>query len=268
MFKKFVRVLTVVVIFAMLFSNISFAISDKKPELTPSQKQMIREQIQNQKDFYKTIKTVEKHVKRNGDGTLEIKGTPKVKKEYLDTIKTNMAEINKLIKEGVLETDNNLRVYSNENYIQKGNLRNNKDNYVDYDVFFEDIEKAERTLDINIGNKTVSVGINGNAVYADSYSPPVGLYAYWWGWELALDEYATQILVKGLNAGAGASAIVAACSAAGIITAGAAVPAAIISAVLWFDGGYIDLIDYIGGNKGVYFRSYFYVTTPYIWYRS
>ena len=117
MFKKFVRVLTVVVIFAMLFSNISFAISDKKPELTPSQKQMIREQIQNQKDFYKTIKTVEKHVKRNGDGTLEIKGTPKVKKEYLDTIKTNMAEINKLIKEGVLETDNNLRVYSNENYI-------------------------------------------------------------------------------------------------------------------------------------------------------
>ncbi|QSZ27672.1 hypothetical protein ACETAC_01850 [Aceticella autotrophica] len=274
--KRKIRIFTTLLIFCLLFTNFSFVIADNKQELTKSQKEMVNKQINNAIEFYKTIKYLEKYVKRNSDGTFEIKGNsenmnPQIKPIYLESIKANMKEINKLIKQGILTTDNKLRVYANDKYIRKGNIESKKDNYIDYDIFFKNVIEENNNLNelsINLGKKTLNMGFNNNKAYADSYSPPVGLYYYWWGCELALNEHATQVLINGLNTGAAGAAVVAACAAAGIITSPAAIPAGLVSAILWFDNAYIALVDSIGGNKGVYFVSYLYVTSPLVWHRA
>lgn len=257
--KKFTRVLATVLVVTFLLSNMSFAVTDTKHQ------ELLQTQVNNEKDFYKTIKAVEKSVQRNTDGTFEIKGTPNVQAEYLTIIKTNMLEINKLIQAGILETDSNLRVYADEKYILKGNLKTNKANYVDYDVFFKDTQKS--SLNVSLGRQTVSLSLNGNVSYADSYQPPVGAYYYWWGYMVSMDERTTQLVINQIYMGAGAAGIAGVFCSEGIITWPGALPAFVFSGILTIGAAYMSWIDAYGGNHGVYIDVYAYAA-PWIWYRS
>lgn len=178
-----------------------------------------------------------------------------------------MSNVNSLIHKGTLSTDENYRVYSKKD-IKKGNLESNKNKYIEYDIFFKDAFTSNQKISVEVGEKTYSLSFNDNIARADSYSPPVGLYFYWWGWQLSLSEYATQVLINGLNTGAAATAVAAALQAAGIISAGSGAITAIVSAVLWLGSAAIGLADSMGGFKGVYFRGLYAPPVYYIWARS
>ncbi|OPH58925.1 hypothetical protein BC351_21525 [Paenibacillus ferrarius] len=251
-------------VFAMIltltFNSLTFASSPTN--------QQEKANIKQQKELYKAIKEIEKNnLKRKSDGTFEITGKPKVEQEILDNLKLSMNNVNKLVNEGYFSTDENFRVYSKKD-IKKGNLESNKTDYVEYDTFFKDALKSDEEISLEVGEKTYSLSFNDNVAKADSYSPPIGFYQYWWGWQLSLSEYATAVLVNGLNAGAGTAAVAAALQAAGIITVGSALITGIVSAVLWFGSSAIGLADSIGGFKGVYFRGLYTPPVFYLWARS
>lgn len=256
---KRLRIVSLVLATSLLFSSVSFAVVDKTAS----------NQIKEEKEFYKAIKMIEKKVVRNEDGTFEFEKDLKISGKYFDSISQGMSEINSLILDGYLETDDNLRVYSNEKYVLKGNNKNNKAEYVKYDVFFEEFTKNNSIEVIEIGDSVLNIDIAGNTSYADSYSPPVGLYFYWWGWNLAIDNDTTLDLIDLMNVGAGASAIAGLLAAEGIISSPAALPLGITSGVLWIGSAVINFTNRHGGYKGVYFRGLYSVPPVYyIWARS
>lgn len=258
MFKKF-RFISLVLVAVLLVSNISMAAAPKTEVNL----------IQEKKEFYKTIKEMEKYLVRNEDGTLNVTKIPNGNAEYIESILSGMAEINEQILNGYLESDENLRIYANEDYILKGNIRSNKENYVEYDVFFEDAIEFDSIELVEFNETSLILDFTDNEVHADSYSPPVGLYFYWWGWELAIDNATTLDIIDVMNIGAGSAAIAAILQAEGIITAPSALVTEVISGVLWIGGAAINLINRNGGNKGVYFRGLYSVPPLYYcWARS
>ncbi|KQO18202.1 hypothetical protein [Paenibacillus sp. Leaf72] len=258
--KRISLALSLILFFTLFLNSFSFA-------ATPIDSS-VKENIQYQKDLYTAIKEIEENnLNRNPDGTFEIIGEPSVEQEILDHLVVSVHNINDLIESGNLVTDESFRVYSTGD-IQKGNLETNKTVYVEYDIFFEDVINRDQGISVEMGETNYSLSFNGNTVHADSYNPPVGLYFYWWGWELSLSEYATQVLINGLNTGAASAAVASALQAAGIITAGTAAVTGIIAAVVWFGGAAIGLADSLGGNKGIYFRGLYAPPVYYVWARS
>lgn len=243
--KKISLALVLTMFLTLIFNSLTFAAS-------PTKKQEEKESIKKQVELYKAIKEIEKNnLTRRSDGTFEITGKPKVRQEILDNLKASVAATNSLVIEGTLSTDANNRVYMKKD-IEKGNLESNKNNYVEEDIFFQDAIKKSQEVSLEVGGNTYSLSI-GNIAHADSYSPPVGLYYYWWGYQLALDEWGTQVLVQSLSWGSGAAAVAAAMQASGIITAPSVPLSALAFAIGKMAAESIKFADYLGGNKGVYF---------------
>lgn len=249
--RKCGLIIALAMVLTLAMSNVSFAIKPAEPEIAKKTKDQIIQHQKEEAEFYKNIKKVEKFVVRKKDGTFAINGKLNIENNFVNLIKSNMDKVNELVKQGYLTTDSNLRVYAKSKYVLQGNTDKNKNQYVEYDKFFED--SSNKNINISLGNKTISVSFV-NKAYA--YSPPVGYYVYWWGWMLSLSEWTTQNIVKAANTGAGAAAVGAVLSGAGIFSSAAAVPLGVISGVLWFGSGAIDWIDYIGGNKGVYIKGF------------
>ena len=78
----------------------------------------------------------------------------------------------------------------------------------------------------------------------------------WYGvyWELSNTQVDT--ICKAANLGAGAAGVLSALSAMGVVTTIGSAPAALVSAALWTYGAGLDLMNHLGGNKGLKLRVY------------
>lgn len=231
--------ITLIVIFTLLVSNLSFAVSPQSSE----------------SKVLKDIKKIERYVYRNDDGTFSIqeKGLKKLKDvEILSGIQENMKIVNEMVQDGIIITQDDLKVYANPKYILKGNLKNSKSKYVDYDHFF--VEKDDSGINVDIMDKEISLslGINTYAT-SDGYTPEVGYFVYWWGWVLSLDDSATCNLVDAMWGGASASGLAAVLCAEGIISWPGALPSGILGGILGVGAAAISITNRVGGSHGVYF---------------
>jgi hypothetical protein len=59
-----------------------------------------------------------------------------------------------------------------------------------------------------------------------------GLYFYWWGWKMCINEYWTQQIAYGLAVGSGATWVAAELVAAGIVTSPGSIPLGLVAAIL------------------------------------
>ncbi|WP_143047285.1 hypothetical protein [Amycolatopsis xylanica] len=75
-----------------------------------------------------------------------------------------------------------------------------------------------------------------------------GLSFHWWGIEVDLDSYWTNKLVSVINAGAGAAAVAAVLAGAGVISSPGAVPAGVVSGILWIGAS---AIQFCSNSNGV-----------------
>lgn len=86
-----------------------------------------------------------------------------------------------------------------------------------------------------------SEGVEGDATHSGNF---------WW-WRITFTEWETQLIVKSMTFGASAAGLYAIIAALPGVTLPAAVIFGIAAAVLALGAAYIDLVDYIGGNRGV-----------------
>lgn len=86
-----------------------------------------------------------------------------------------------------------------------------------------------------------------------------GIYYYWWGYRVYINEYWTRQLIKGLATGAGATWVAAELCAMGIFSAPADIPLGLVAAILATGAAALDWID---EGYGIYI-SYFWNGTPY-----
>jgi len=78
----------------------------------------------------------------------------------------------------------------------------------------------------------------------------------WYGVYWQLSNAQVNRICKACNLGAGAAGVLSTLSAMGVVTAIGSTPAALVSAVLWTYGAALDLMNDLGGNKGLKLRVY------------
>ena len=83
-------------------------------------------------------------------------------------------------------------------------------------------------------------------------TPSVQWYGVYW----ELSDAQVNTICKACNFGAGAAGVLSALSAMGIVTSIGTAPAALVSSVLWTYGAALDLMNHLGGNKGLKLRAY------------